>query len=44
LVGEEVFIMGRADQGPFTMATLLRGAQQFMEDLVLEDPVLIKKV
>ena len=44
LVGEEVFIMGRADQGPFTMATLLRGAQQFMEDLVLEDNVLIKKV
>lgn len=44
LVGEEVFIMGRADQGPFTMATLLRGAQQFMEDLVLEDPVQIRKL
>lgn len=43
-VGDHVFIMGRADQGPFTLATLLRGAQQFMMDLVLEDPELIKKL
>jgi MtaA/CmuA family methyltransferase len=43
-VGDRIFIMGRADQGPFTLATLLRGAQQFMEDLIMEDPELIKKV
>lgn len=43
-VGDHVFIMGRADQGPFTLATLLRGAQQFMMDLVLEDPEVIKKL
>jgi len=43
-VGSDVFIMGRADQGPFTLATLLRGAQQFMMDLVLEDPDLIRKL
>ncbi len=43
-VGDHVFIMGRADQGPFTLATLLRGAQQFMEDLMIEDPDQIKKV
>jgi len=43
-VGDHVFVMGRADQGPFTLATLLRGAQQFMEDLMMEDPEQIKKV
>lgn len=43
-IGDQVFIMGRADQGPFTLATLLRGAQQFMEDLVLQDSDLINKV
>lgn len=43
-VGDHIFIMGRADQGPFTLATLLRGAQQFMEDLMIEDPDQIKKV
>jgi MtaA/CmuA family methyltransferase len=32
-VGKETFVMGRADQGPFTLACLLRGAQQFMMDL-----------
>jgi MtaA/CmuA family methyltransferase len=32
-VGKHAFVMGRADQGPFTLACLLRGAQQFFIDL-----------
>ncbi|QGP91967.1 Uroporphyrinogen decarboxylase [Neomoorella glycerini] len=43
-IGDHVFIMGRADQGPFDLACLLRGAQQFMIDLVTEPPELIWKV
>jgi len=37
-LGREVMIMGRADQGPFTLASLLRGTQNFMMDLMTEDP------
>jgi uroporphyrinogen decarboxylase len=32
--GNRVFVMGRADQGPFTLACLLRGAQQLFLDLM----------
>ena len=37
LVGDHVFVMGRADQGPFDVLCLLRGAQDFMVDLITED-------
>jgi MtaA/CmuA family methyltransferase len=43
-IGDHVFIMGRADQGPFTLASQLRGTQQFMMDLLTEDPKLIADV
>jgi len=43
-IGDYVFIMGRADQGPFSMASLLRGTQQFMVDLMTEDPQVIRDV
>jgi len=36
-LGDHVFIMGRADQGPFSLACLLRGAEQFMMDLMDEN-------
>ncbi|MCI8525017.1 MAG: uroporphyrinogen decarboxylase [Oscillospiraceae bacterium] len=36
-VGDHVFIMGRADQGPFDLLCLLRGAQNLMMDLIEED-------
>jgi len=36
-IGDRVFIMGRADQGPFSIACLLRGTQQFMMDLMDEE-------
>jgi MtaA/CmuA family methyltransferase len=43
-VGDHVFVMGRADQGPFSIACLLRGTQQFMVDLLTEDKALIADV
>lgn len=43
-IGDHVFIMGRADQGPFSIACLLRGTTQFMMDLMTEDPALIRDV
>ena len=36
-IGDRVFIMGRADQGPFSLACLLRGPEHFMMDLLDED-------
>lgn len=36
-IGDHVFIMGRADQGPFDLACLLRGTQNFMMDLIMGD-------
>lgn len=41
MIGKDVFIMGRADQGPFSLLCLLRGAQNFMMDLMDEDPEVI---
>lgn len=43
-IGDHVFIMGRADQGPFSIACLLRGTTQFMMDLMTEDEQLIHDV
>lgn len=36
-IGDHVFIMGRADQGPFSLLSLLRGTQEFMMDLLTEE-------
>lgn len=35
-IGDHVFVMGRADQGPFDLACLLRGPQHLMMDLMDE--------
>lgn len=43
-IGDRVFVMGRADQGPFSIACMLRGTTQFMMDLLTEDPQLIHDV
>lgn len=43
-IGDHVFIMGRADQGPFDLACLLRGTEQFMIDLLSEEPEDINKL
>lgn len=40
-IGDHVFILGRADQGPFSIACLLRGTTNFMMDLLTEDKQLI---
>lgn len=36
-IGKDAFVMGRADQGPFSLLSLLRGTQEFMIDLFEED-------
>lgn len=43
-IGDHVFIMGRADQGPFSLACLLRGTTNFMMDLITEDKAVIDDV
>lgn len=43
-IGDHVFVMGRADQGPFSIACLLRGTTQFMMDLLTEDKQVIDDV
>lgn len=41
-IGDHVFIMGRADQGPFSLLCLLRGTQNMMVDLLEEDEPVIQ--
>lgn len=41
MVGGHVFVMGRADAGPFSLLSLLRGTQNFMMDLLDEEPEVI---
>ena len=41
MIGDHVFIMGRADQGSFSLLSLLRGTQEFMMDLLDEEPEVI---
>lgn len=44
-IGDRVFIMGRADQGPVALFGALRGYEQFIIDLELdEEPELIREV
>ena len=40
-IGDHVFVMGRADQGPFDLLCLLRGTPNLMIDLITEDPKVI---
>jgi len=42
-IGDHVFIMGRADQGPFSLLCLLRGAQNLMVDLMIRDEATIRR-
>lgn len=40
-IGDHVFVMGRADQGPFDLLCLLRGTENLMMELVTEDPQIL---
>jgi MtaA/CmuA family methyltransferase len=40
-IGDHVFIMGRADQGPFDLLCMLRGSANLMMDLITEDESVI---
>jgi len=37
-IGDKAFIIGRADQGPFSLASLLLGMDEFMVNLALSEP------
>lgn len=41
MIGDHVFVMGRADSGPFSLLCMLRGTENFMCDLLTEDPEVI---
>lgn len=41
-IGDHVFIMGRADQGPFDLLCLLRGTSNMMMDLITEEEEVIQ--
>jgi uroporphyrinogen decarboxylase len=44
-IGEKVFIMGRADQGPFSLASEIRGMGNFLMDLAMnQEPEKIHKL
>jgi uroporphyrinogen decarboxylase len=44
-IGKQAFVMGRADQGPFSLASEIRGMSEFMMDLALgEQPDQIHKL
>jgi uroporphyrinogen decarboxylase len=44
-IGDKAFIIGRADQGPFSLASEIRGMDQFMMDIALgENPEQIHKL
>lgn len=43
-IGDHIFIMARADQGPFTLACLLRGTQNFLLDIMTQDFEAVMKV
>lgn len=40
-IGKEALVLGRADQGPYNLLCLLRGAQNFMLDLLTEEAPVI---
>ena len=40
-IGDHVFVMGRADAGPFSLLCFLRGTQELMVDLLTEEPEVI---
>lgn len=41
-IGAEALVMGRADQGPFSLLCLLRGTEQFMMDVITEEEAVIQ--
>lgn len=41
MIGDDVFVMGRADQGPMDLLCLLRGTENMMMEMLTEDPQVI---
>lgn len=42
-VGDKYYIQANIDVGPFSLAAVLRGAQNMLLDIVIEDPLLVKE-
>ena len=40
----DIFVRGNCDQAPFSLASMMRGSQNWMLDLVMEEPVLISEL
>lgn len=41
---DEVFVRGNCDQAPFSLASMMRGSQEWMLDLVMGDPELVQEL
>ena len=40
----EIFVRGNCDQAPFSLASMMRGSQEWMLDLVIGDPELVEEL
>ena len=41
---DEVFVRGNCDQAPFSLASMMRGSQEWMLDLVIGEPELVEEL
>lgn len=42
--GNEIFVRGNCDQAPFSLASMMRGSQEWMLDLVIGEPDLVEEL
>ncbi len=42
--GNEIFVRGNCDQAPFSLASMMRGSQEWMLDLMMEEATLISEL
>ena len=41
---DEIFVRGNCDQAPFSLASMMRGSQEWMLDLVIGEPELVREL
>lgn len=42
--GNEIFVRGNCDQAPFSLASMMRGSQQWMLDMLMGEPEMIQEL
>ncbi len=42
--GDEIFVRGNCDQAPFSLASMVRGSQEWMLDLMMGEPCFVKEL